>query len=57
MKAESQTLLINGHAMVGNKGRKEIVFGIDVSSLFSVITTAASCGAVSSMLSSIFRQH
>ncbi|KJG09478.1 potassium-transporting ATPase subunit KdpA [Photobacterium kishitanii] len=52
MKAESQTLLINGHAMVGNMEGKETRFGIDVSSLFSVITTAASCGAVSSMLDS-----
>jgi len=36
----------------GNMEGKEVRFGIEASALFSVITTAASCGAVNAMLDS-----
>lgn len=46
----SQAMEVNGEtAPGGNMEGKETRFGITASSLFAVITTAASCGAVNSM--------
>ena len=45
-------LLAHGATMSANMEGKESRFGIAASSLFAVITTAASCGAVNSMLDS-----
>ncbi len=40
---------LGADAMGGNMEGKEVRFGIEASSLFAVITTAASCGAVNAM--------
>ncbi|HEU0164446.1 MAG TPA: potassium-transporting ATPase subunit KdpA, partial [Thermomicrobiales bacterium] len=46
----SQGTSLLGHSMPGgNMEGKELRFGINTSSLFAVITTAASCGAVNAM--------
>ena len=47
--AEGQDLLVNGQTMIGNMEGKETRFGINASSLFAAVTTAASCGAVNAM--------
>lgn len=48
-EAAGNPILHNLGAMGGNMEGKEVRFGIAASSLFSVVTTAASCGAVNAM--------
>jgi len=45
----SGTTMLNALGLAGNMEGKEVRFGIALSSLFAVITTAASCGAVNAM--------
>jgi K+-transporting ATPase ATPase A chain len=47
--ADQSTEIANADAPGGNMEGKEMRFGINASSLFAVITTAASCGAVNAM--------
>jgi K+-transporting ATPase ATPase A chain len=47
--ANQSTEVANADAPGGNMEGKELRFGINASSLFAVITTAASCGAVNAM--------
>ncbi|OQP86637.1 potassium-transporting ATPase subunit KdpA [Rhizobium rhizosphaerae] len=51
-EAAGNPLLQSLHLAGGNMEGKEARFGIAMSSLFAVITTAASCGAVNGMLGS-----
>lgn len=50
--ASQNTVIASQSAPGGNMEGKELRFGINATSLFAVITTAASCGAVNGMLDS-----